>query len=93
MDRILIDCFSASATTTAEPPFQYLVGCYRHTYDESKKISYMKDPNLRSQLDTVIMQAKKLCVSYCRIRLGNLELFLNNEVKLANSPLVAASFF
>ena len=93
MDRILIDCFSASATTTAEPSFQYLVGCYRHTYDESKKISYMKDPNLRSQLDTVIMQAKKLCVSYCRIHLGNLELFLNSEVKSANYPFVVASFF
>ena len=53
----------------------------------------MKDPNLRSQLDSVIMQAKKLCVSYCRIHLGNLELFLNSEVKSANYPFVVASFF
>nr|POE64238.1 putative ubiquitin conjugation factor e4 [Quercus suber] len=52
----LIDRLSASttATATAEPPFQYLVGRYCCAYNESKKISSMKDPNLRSQLDSVI---------------------------------------
>ena len=90
MERILIDRLSASAT--AEPPFQYLVGCYRRAYDESKKISSMKDPNLRSQLDSVIKQAKKLCVSYCRIHLGNPELFPNNEVKSGTSPLLQLVF-
>ena len=84
MERILIDRLSASAT--AEPPFQYLVGCYRRAYDESKKISSMKDPNLRSQLDSVIKQAKKLCISYCRIHLENPKLFPNNEVKSGTSP-------
>lgn len=90
MERILIDRLSASAT--AEPPFQYLIGCYRRAYDESKKISSMKDPNLRSQLDSVIKQAKKLCVSYCRIHLGNPELFPNNEVKSGTSPLLQLVF-
>ena len=88
MERILINRLSASttATATAEPPSQYLVGCYCRTYDESKKISSMKDPNLRSQLDSVIKQAKKLCISYCRIHLENPKLFPNNEVKSGTSP-------
>ncbi|XP_075645294.1 putative ubiquitin conjugation factor E4 [Castanea sativa] len=90
MERILVDRLSASAT--AEPPFQYLVGCYRRAYDESKKISSMKDPNLRSQLDSVVKQAKKLCVSYCRIHLGNPELFPNNEVKSGTSLLLQLVF-
>ncbi|KAL0015672.1 hypothetical protein SO802_002741 [Lithocarpus litseifolius] len=92
MERILIDRLSASATAAAEPPFQYLVGCYRRAYDESKKISSMKDPNLRSQLDSVIKQAKKLCVSYCRIHSGNPDLFPNNEVKSGTSLLLQLVF-
>ncbi|XP_021721463.1 probable ubiquitin conjugation factor E4 [Chenopodium quinoa] len=74
MERVLIDRLS-NEFPNAEPPFSYLVGCYRRAYDEEKKIMNMKDKNLRSEIELVVKQAKKLAVSYCRIHLGNPDMF------------------
>ncbi|KAL8124631.1 hypothetical protein AgCh_012326 [Apium graveolens] len=52
-------------------------GCYRRAYDEGKKVLSMKDKNLRDDMVAVIKQAKKLAVSYCRIHLGNPDMFPN----------------
>lgn len=78
MERVLIDRLSGNFSA-AEPPFPYLIGCYRRAYDESKKIQSMKDKNLRSELEIVTRQAKKLAVSYCRIHLANPDLFGNSD--------------
>lgn len=77
MERVLIDRLSGdfSAAGNGEPPFQYLAGCYQRAHDEAKKVSTMKDKSLRSEMEAVAKQAKKLCVSYCRIHLANPELF------------------
>ncbi|KAM5581292.1 putative ubiquitin conjugation factor E4 [Rosa sericea] len=75
MESILIDRLMGSFAAAVEPPFQYLVGCYRRAYDEGRKITVMKDKNLRADMESVIKQAKKLSVSYCRIHLGNPEAF------------------
>ncbi|KAI4389267.1 hypothetical protein MLD38_001507 [Melastoma candidum] len=74
VERVLIDRLSGSFPG-AEPPFEYLVGCYRRAFDESKKISSMKDAAVRSQMEDAVRQARKLCVSYCRIHLSNPEMF------------------
>lgn len=74
MESILIDRLMGDFGSV-ESPFQYLVSCYRRAHDESKNIAYVKDKNLRSYLESVIRQAKKLAVSYCRIYLGNPESF------------------
>ena len=76
MERVLIDRLSGHFPG-AEPPFPYLLGCYRRAYDEGKKIASKKDKNLRSELELVVKQAKKLAVSYCRIHLGNPDMFPN----------------
>ncbi|EFH49981.1 U-box domain-containing protein [Arabidopsis lyrata subsp. lyrata] len=78
MERVLIDRLSGDFSD-AEPPFPYLIGCYRRAYDESKKIQSMKDKNLRSEMEIVTKQAKKLAVSYCRIHLGNPDMFGNSD--------------
>jgi len=78
MERVLIDRLSGDFSD-AEPPFPYLIGCHRRAYDESKKIQSMKDKNLRSEMEIVTKQAKKLAVSYCRIHLGNPDMFGNSD--------------
>lgn len=81
MERVLIDRLSGDFTTsgTGDSPFQYLIDCYNRAHDEGKKIANMKDKNLRSEMETVVKQAKKLCVSYCRIHLANPELFASKN--------------
>lgn len=74
MERVLIDRLS-NDFPNAESPFTYLVGCYRRAYEEGKKIMSMKDKDLRSEMESVCNQAKKLAVSYCRIHLGNPDMF------------------
>ncbi|KAI3417196.1 uncharacterized protein J3R85_014674 [Psidium guajava] len=74
MERVLIDRLSGSFPN-AEPPFRYLIGCYSRAFDEGRKIGSMKDKNVKSEMEDVVKQAKKLAVSYCRIHLGNPELF------------------
>lgn len=93
MERIIIDRLSGDFPA-AESPFQYLVNCYRRAYDEGKKIASMKDRNVRSEMEDVVKQAKKLVVSYCRIHLGNPDMFLpNGELKKSNvSPLLPLIF-
>ncbi|WOG93271.1 hypothetical protein DCAR_0312552 [Daucus carota subsp. sativus] len=76
MERVLIDRLSGNFVA-AEPPFTYLLGCYRRAYDEGKKVLSMKDKNLSADMVAVIKQARKLAVSYCRIHLGNPDMFPN----------------
>ncbi|GFY82948.1 U-box domain-containing protein [Actinidia rufa] len=90
--RFLIDRLSGNFSS-AESPFPYLIGCYRRAYDEGKKISNMKDKAVRSEMELVVRQAKKLAVSYCRIHLGNSDLFPNWEMSKPNvSPLLPLVF-
>lgn len=89
MERVLIDRLSGNFAS-AEPPFQYLIGCYRRAYDEGKKIASMKDKNLKSEMESVVKQAKKLTVSYCRIHLGNPEVFPSGNSNMgSNKPDVS----
>ncbi|GAU49639.1 hypothetical protein TSUD_284880 [Trifolium subterraneum] len=92
MERVLIDRLSGDFPTAGaeNSPFQYLLGCYNRAHDEGKKIVNMKDKNLRSEMETVVKQAKKLCVSYCRIHLANPELFAsqNSNSGTGRSPLL-----
>ncbi|KAL2898658.1 putative ubiquitin conjugation factor E4 [Bienertia sinuspersici] len=83
MERVLIDRLS-NELPNAEPPFSYLVGCYRRACEENKKILNMKDKNLRSEMELVVKQAKKLAVSYCRIHLGNPDMFPGVDVADGN---------
>ena len=92
MERVLIDRLSgdfSAAGAGGESPFQYLLGCNHRAHEEAKKIANMKDKTLRSEMESVVKQAKKLCVSYCRIHLANPELFPNRNS--SNSSLGAAS--
>ncbi|KAL0377575.1 UNVERIFIED_CONTAM: putative ubiquitin conjugation factor E4 [Sesamum radiatum] len=92
MERIIIDRLSGNFPA-AEPPFQYLLNCYRRAYEEGKKIASMKDKNVRSEMESVVKQAKKLAVSYCRIHLGNPDMFPNNDTNKSNvSPLLPLIF-
>ncbi|KDO72689.1 hypothetical protein CISIN_1g001583mg [Citrus sinensis] len=78
MERVLVDRLSGNFPA-AEPPFLYLINCYRRAHDELKKIGNMKDKNLRSELEAVVKQAKKMIVSYCRIHLANPDFFGSNN--------------
>ncbi|XP_057971394.1 probable ubiquitin conjugation factor E4 [Malania oleifera] len=94
MERVLIDRLSGNFVA-AEPPFPYLVGCYRRAHEEGKKIASMKDKNVRSEMESTVRQAKKLSVSYCRIHLGNPDMFPNwdsGASKSAVSPLLPLIF-
>ncbi|KAF3444825.1 hypothetical protein FNV43_RR14518 [Rhamnella rubrinervis] len=92
MERVLIDRLSGNFPS-AEAPFQYLIGCYRRAYDEGKKIASMKDKNIKSEMESVVKQAKKLTVSYCRLHLGNPEVFPSgNSNKPDVSPLLPLIF-
>ncbi|KAK3212551.1 hypothetical protein Dsin_017257 [Dipteronia sinensis] len=95
MERVLIDRLSGSFQS-AEPAFQYLINSYRRAYEEGKKIGNMKDKNLRSDMESVVRQGKKLLVSYCRIHLANPDCFGANDVpnknKLSVSPLLPFIF-
>lgn len=89
IERVLIDRLSAQ-NPKVEPPFNYLLGCYKRAIEESRKIANMKDKNVKLELEQSIKSVKKLSVSYCRIHLGNPELFAVAEVKnTANSSNVS----
>lgn len=93
MERVLIDRLSGDFSAAAdESPFHYLVGCYHRAHEEAKKIANMKDKTLRSEMESVVRQAKKLCVNYCRIHLANPELFPSRQPPAANSPLLPLIF-
>ncbi|XP_073149096.1 probable ubiquitin conjugation factor E4 [Henckelia pumila] len=92
MERVVIDRLSGDFPA-AEPPFQYLLNCYRRAYDEGKKIASMKDKNVRGEMELVVKQAKKMAVSYCRIHLGNPDMFPNHQTTKSNvSPLLPLVF-
>lgn len=91
MERILVDRFSGNFASP-ETPFQYLLGCYRRAYDEGKKITSMKDKNLRSEMESVVKQAKNLLVSYCRLHLANPELFPGSNSNSSGSLLLPLIF-
>ncbi|XP_065855974.1 probable ubiquitin conjugation factor E4 [Euphorbia lathyris] len=92
-ERVLIDRLSGEFPG-AEPPFQYLLGCYRRATEEEKKIANMKDKNVKMELESSIRQVKRLFVSYCRIHLGNPDMFpSNSDPKKSNvSPLLPLIF-
>ncbi|XP_014512777.1 probable ubiquitin conjugation factor E4 [Vigna radiata var. radiata] len=98
MERVLIDRLSGDFSSTtgeaSETPFQYLIGCYHRAHEEGKKIANMKDKSLRSEMEAVVRQAKKLCVNYCRIHLANPELFPSRKSAGtdAKSPLLPLIF-
>jgi ubiquitin conjugation factor E4 B len=92
MERVLIDRLSADYTM-AEPPFQYLLNSFRRAHDEGKKIASMKDKAVRSDMEVVVRQAKKLSASYCRIHLSNPDMFPNWDTnKSKASPLLPLLF-
>ncbi|KAD6795992.1 hypothetical protein R6Q59_020126 [Mikania micrantha] len=92
IERVLVDRLSGNFTS-AEPPFQYLIGIYRRANEEGKKIANMKDKSVRAQMELVVNQAKKLSVSYCRIHLGNPDMFPDPERGKSNvSPLLPLIF-
>lgn len=91
MERVLVDRLSGSFVS-AEPPFTYLVGCYQRAYEQGKKIQSMKDKNVKSEMEVVVKQAKKLSVSYCRLHLGNPDMFPGEDVgtiSASNEPNVS----
>ncbi|KAJ6753099.1 hypothetical protein OIU74_027873 [Salix koriyanagi] len=97
-DIILRKILSISLTDSSDPRIIYLemtaaeiLSCYRRAVDELKKIGNMKDKNVKSELELSIRQLKKLSVSYCRIHLGNPELFGDdsNVVKKTGSSNVS----
>ncbi|KAF6135192.1 hypothetical protein GIB67_035263 [Kingdonia uniflora] len=75
LERVLVDRLSVSS----EPPFLYLVSCYRRAYEEGRKMGSMKDKIIKSELETLVRQAKSLSVSYCRIHLSNPDMFSSSE--------------
>ncbi|GER45816.1 U-box domain-containing protein [Striga asiatica] len=92
MERVVIDRLSG-VFPAAEPPFQYLLNSYRRAYEEGRKIASMKDKGVRSEMEIVVRQAKKLAVSYCRIHLGNPDMFPNNETSKSSSSLLLPLLF
>ncbi|XP_055805669.1 probable ubiquitin conjugation factor E4 [Solanum dulcamara] len=92
MERVLIDRLSGNFVS-AEPPFQYLVNCYRRAHEEGKKIASMKDKNVRAEMELVVKQVKRLAVSYCRIHLGNPDMFPNWDMTPANVSLLLPLLF
>lgn len=92
LERIIIDRLSGDFPA-AEPPFHYLINCYRRAYDEGRKIASMKDKNVRSELESAVRQSKKLAVSYCRIHMGNPDMFPDADANKSNaSPLLPLIF-
>ncbi|MBA0766682.1 hypothetical protein Gotri_015703 [Gossypium trilobum] len=89
MERVLIDRLSGEFPNS-EPPFNYLIGCYKRAHEEIKKISNMKDKTLRSGMESAAKQAKKLAVSYARIHLGNPDLFSNGNL-IDSNPKAGSS--
>ncbi|GMJ04118.1 Mutant, snc1 -enhancing 3, r Ubiquitin Fusion Degradation Protein2 [Hibiscus trionum] len=83
MERVLIDRLSGEFPNS-EPPFNYLIGCYKRAHEEIKKISNMKDKTMRSEMESAAKQAKKLAVSYARIHLGNPDMFSNGNSRDSN---------
>ncbi|KAF6171741.1 hypothetical protein GIB67_007262 [Kingdonia uniflora] len=90
MERILIDRLSGQFPS-AESPFIYLVSCYRRAFDEGRKIGSMKDKVIRGELETLVRQAKSLSVSYCRIHLGNPDMFGSGSNEKGKDGAVGAS--
>lgn len=92
MERVLVDRLSGNFIS-AEPPFKYLLGIYIRAHEEGRKIANMKDKAVRSEMELVVKQAKKLAVSYCRIHLGNPDMFPDSDRSKSNvSPLLPLIF-
>jgi len=72
MERILIDRLS---TPGLDPPFQYLVQCYRRAQEELRRLPSMKDKTLSIKMEEIVKHARQLSLSYSRIVLGNPDMF------------------
>uniref|UniRef100_A0A7N1A9U6 RING-type E3 ubiquitin transferase n=2 Tax=Kalanchoe fedtschenkoi TaxID=63787 RepID=A0A7N1A9U6_KALFE len=92
MERVLIDRLSGDFPA-ADPPFQYLVDCYRRAQEEWRKIQSMKDKDLKAAMEAAVREAKKLALSYSRIHLGNPGMFPEDVRAKSNmSPLLPLIF-
>ncbi|KAK8966213.1 putative ubiquitin conjugation factor E4 [Platanthera guangdongensis] len=74
MEHVLIDRLSG-VFPSAEPPFPYLIGSFRRSMEESRRVLSMKDLFVRSEIESAIKQAKRLLVSYSRIHVCNPDMF------------------
>lgn len=52
-----------------EPPFRYLVGCYRRASDEGRKAQVMKDKAMLAVIQDALQQVKDLALSYSMLML------------------------
>ncbi|XP_042379831.1 probable ubiquitin conjugation factor E4 isoform X2 [Zingiber officinale] len=91
MDRVLIDRLSGDFPST-EPPFRYLVGCYRRACDELKRVVLMKNASFRSEIESEIKQARKLVISYCRLHTRNMFKTPGQQVTSVTSDLMSMIF-
>eukprot|EP00252_Welwitschia_mirabilis_P016787 TRINITY_DN3721_c0_g1_i1.p1 TRINITY_DN3721_c0_g1~~TRINITY_DN3721_c0_g1_i1.p1 ORF type:complete len:1020 (+),score=199.58 TRINITY_DN3721_c0_g1_i1:182-3241(+) len=84
MERVLIDRLNIS---DQDPPFHYLVKCYKRAQDELRKLPSMKDKAMGQQMEEVVKNAKQLALSYSRILLGNPDMF-SQFITSDKSPLL-----
>lgn len=60
---VLLCCYAG------EPPFRYLVGCYRRASDEGRKAQVMKDKAMLAVIQDALQQVKDLALSYSMLML------------------------
>jgi ubiquitin conjugation factor E4 B len=56
-----------------DPPFSYLVGCYRRALEEARKAQIMKDKIILAEILDALQQVKELAVSYAVLVLAHAE--------------------
>ncbi|KAG6550550.1 hypothetical protein Mapa_007919 [Marchantia paleacea] len=81
LERVLMDRLSVYREGT-EPPFLYLIGCYRRALEEGRKVQNMKDKKILAEIQDTLSQVKELCVSYA----GNICLYPD----MFPQPVIAA---
>ena len=70
LERVLMERLE-SLHTGCDPPFTYLVGCYRRALEEGRKAQMMKDKVFLAEIQDALQQAKDLAVSYAVLMLGH----------------------
>lgn len=63
LERVLMERLS-TLFARSEPPFLYLVNCYRRAYLENRKAQTMKDKATLAVIQDALQQVKELAVSY-----------------------------
>jgi ubiquitin conjugation factor E4 B len=64
-----------------DPPFSYLVGCYRRALEEARKAQIMKDKIILAEILDALQQVKELAVSYAVLVLAHAE-----DINFPQSP-------